>query len=176
MEQQRPGWAKVVGILMIVFGAFGLLSSSQLIFTHKIMEMQQGMFESLGEIEGEEIDPADEAAMEMMEKMVDTPAWFETFCVAAGVLGIIIFAFVIFSGVQLLLVKKSAIKFFYGAVIAAVSFCLLKAFAGAMGGMMTAMMVMGGSVFGFIVYIILGIVVVNADKSAFLDQEDAPLH
>lgn len=171
-EMTRPTWATVVGIMGIIIGCFGLLGGAQLMVTPQMMEMQQEMWSSMqSSIESQSttnsqtIPPTE--MLNMMKKMWDVPDWFDTYCLFAGIVVLIVSGFYIFASIRLLQTKQNAINLFYWAVGLSIGFAIVKA-AVAMSAMsyMGMSMMMGG-MFGIVIHVVLMIVVITGNKEAF---------
>ncbi len=163
---QKPTWAKVVGIIGIILGCFGLLGAGQTIMMPKMIEMQKEMMPQMQEMLEKQYGTSQEA-MNIMQKMWDTPEWFGTWCIISGIIALIIAGFYIYASIGLFQIKKSAIKMFYLAAGISIGFTILKGLI-----TMAAMSFMGisvliGGAFGIVFNIILLIVVANRDKQAF---------
>jgi len=106
--------------------------------------------------------------MNMMQKIWDTPEWFDSWCIISGIMALIIAGFYIFASIGILQIKKSSVKMFYLAAGISIGFSILKGLIA-----MTAMPFMGifvliGGSFGVIINIILLIVVAKGDKRVFI--------
>ena len=176
----RPAWATVVGIIGIILGCFGILGGGQTMMTPRMMEMQKEMQEEMftamqeaaekqGTANAQEAPPKEMFAF--MERMLETPDWYGTFCVVAGIVAVCVSGFYIFASIQLLQTKPTAIRLFYAAIGLAIGLAIVKA-VGAMATMtfMAMSMAMGG-VFGLVINVVLLIVVITGNKEAFAVQQ-----
>jgi len=109
---KKPTWIKVVGIMGIILGCFGLFGAGSTIMTPKMMEIQKEMMPQMREMM-ESQQGSSEATMALMEKMWDVPEWFGTWCLVSGIIALLIAGYYIFACVNLLRIKKTAITMFY---------------------------------------------------------------
>jgi len=173
LAPKKPSWPKVVGILGIIFGAFGVIGGAQLIATPSMMDFQKGMMSNMEKLaEREQFNrrdsgPPPKEVFEMFNKIFDTPEWFDTWCRVGGALAMIISGFYIFAAIRLLQIKSGAVGLFYSAAGAAIVLALVKvAVAVSLGSLMSIGMMMGGIV-GGIADIVLFIVVASGSKEMF---------
>jgi len=177
---QRPTWATVVGIIGIILGCFGILGSAQFAMMPRMMEMQKEMQEEMftamqeaaekqGTANAQEAPPKE--MLEFMERMMETPEWFESYCVVAGIVGVCVSGFYIFASIRLLQTKPTAVRLLYGAIGLAIGLAIVKA-AAAMATMsfVGISMAMGG-LFGLVINVVLLIVVITGNKEAFAAQQ-----
>lgn len=164
---QKPTWAKVIGIIGIILGCFGLLGAGQTIVMPKMIEMQKKMMPQMQEMLEKQHGSSQEA-LNMMQKMWNTPEWFDTWCVISGIIAFIIAGFYIYASIGLLQIKKSAIKTFYYAVGISIGFIVIKDFVAMVAMSYMGMSILIGGAFGVVINTILLIVVANGDKQAFV--------
>ncbi len=167
---KRPTWATVIGIIGIILGLVGLLSSANTIVMPQILEFQKEMITEMQKnIEENEAPP--EEAMNMFNKIWNMPGWFKTWSVVAGIIGLIISGFYIFASIGLLQVKKSAIKMFYWVVGICIGFTFLKGVIAVSALSFIGISLMVGGLIGIVIDVILLIVVATGDKQAFFAKE-----
>jgi hypothetical protein len=171
---KKPTWAKVVGVIGIILGCFGLLGASQTIIMPKTIEMQKTMMPQMQErmqksIESQNLSPEQvQQTMRMMQEMwQDTPEWFNTWCIVSGIIALLIAVFYIYVSIGILRVQTSAIKMFYIAAGISICFAIIKGLVAMKALSFIGMSIMGGGIFGIIINIILLIVVAKGDKQAF---------
>jgi len=160
----------------IIFGILGILGGGQLIMMPKMMEMQREMFLSVKEsIENQEVTNPQQIfpkkMFETMKKMLDTPDWFDTYCIIAGIVAFFVSGFYVFASIQLLQTKPTAIKIFYSAVSLTIGFSILKSIVAMVAMSFMGMAMMMGGTFGIVINVVLLIVVATGNKEAFILQE-----
>jgi hypothetical protein len=176
---KRPTWATVVGIIGIVMGCFGILGGGQLMIMPKMMEMQKGMWTAMQESMEKQVaaDPRQAPPKEMFkvfEKMWDVPEWFGTWCVAAGLIALLISGFYLFASIRLLQVKPTAVRLFYCAAGLSIGFALLKVVVALAATSFMGMTMMFGGMLGLIINVVLLIVVATGNKEPFRVAETQP--
>ncbi len=186
----RPTWVTVVGVLGIIFGCLGILGGGQEMLLPKLMEMQQAMFSEISsqlEQEVEEqgadgnsstspdqrpIGQADAALafgmLKSMQGLWEFPDWFALWSVFSGTLKMLVSALYLLASIWLLQLRPVSIPLFYWAAGSSIALGVLKGvvLVSAMSFMGAALMV--GGIFGVVIDIVLLIVVVTGDKTAFL--------
>ena len=188
---KRPTWATVVGVLGIIFGAFGILGGGQEILFPKMIEMQKEMFAKFEEVHRQqELERASEATEEdnesrsdvvefpfemfkSMESMWDLPSWYGPWSAFTGSTKAILSALYLLSAIWILLMNPLSIKLFYWAAGLSILLCIVKGVVGVFGtgSFMVVAMSLGGS-FGALIDVVLIIVVATADKTAFYGSGD----
>ncbi|MHC4253853.1 MAG: hypothetical protein ACYS9X_32470 [Planctomycetota bacterium] len=174
---QRPTWVTIVGVMGIVLGCLGVIGGGQTMIMPKMLEMQKkmmsGMQESLEKQQStrpQAMPP--KAVFKMMEDMWDVPEWFGTYCIAAGVVGLLVSGFLVFACIQLLQTKPTAIGLMYLALGLDVSFAALRGVVAVSTMSFMGMAMMMGGMFGGVISAVLLIVVATSDKEAFAPRED----
>jgi hypothetical protein len=172
----RPGWATVVGIIGIILGCFGILGGGQTMLMPRMMEMQKGMFTAMQEAaEKEGATNAQEAppkeVFAFMEQMWETPDWFDTYCVVAGIVGVCVSGFYIFASIRLLQIKPTAVRLLYGAIGLAIGLAIVKAVAAMATMSFVGMSMAMGGMFGLVINVVLLVVVITGNKEAFAVQQ-----
>lgn len=172
----KPTWVKVVGILMIIFGVFGILGAGQNIYSPEMKKMQQNMMESFDKM-AETRDDMPGEALEGFRQMIETPEWFDTWMVVSGILGVLINGLYIFSAIWLLSLKPSAVKWAYYALGISIGFALIRAIVTASANSIMVGFALFPIIVGLIIDLILLVVVIGADKDPFEseDGEIAPI-
>jgi hypothetical protein len=175
----RPAWATVIGIIGIILGCFGILGGGQFMMMPKMMEMQKEMQDEMftamqkaaekqGTANAQEAPPKE--VFEFMERMWETPEWFGTYCVVAGIVGVCVAGFYIFASIRLLQAKSTAIGLFYSAIGLAIAFAILKTVMAMATMSFVGMSMAMGGIFGLVINVVLLIVVITGDKEAFVAQ------
>jgi len=191
---KKPSWPKVVGILGIIFGAFGVIGGAQLIAMPNIMDFQKGMMSNMERSFAEhrssrrdtemfpyprdsEMSPdrrdteaSPEGLFTMFNAMWDTPEWFDTWCRVGGTLAVLISGFYIIAAIRLLQIKPGAVGLFYSAAGLAIVLVLVKVGVGVYLGSLMSMGVVMNGVIGGIADIVLFIVVASGSKEMFARQ------
>ncbi len=167
---KRPTWVTVVGVCGIVLGCFGLLGSVQAMMMPTVMEFQKEIFAGLQEEMGRQQEGG-EKVFEALNKMWDVPEWFNTWSVAAGVIGLFVSGFYIIASIFLLQIKRSSIQLFYTALSICICFALVKGIVAVSAMTIMGMSMMVWSVLGLIINIILLAVVATSDKKVFSGPE-----
>ena len=170
---RKPSWPKVVGILGIIFGAFGVIGGAQLIATPSIMDFQKGMMSNMEKfaekqrVNRRDAGPPPEEVFKVVKQMWDTPEWFSTWCAIGGSLAMVISGFYIFAAIRILQIKPGAVGLFYSAAGLAIALAMVKvAVAVSMGSLMSISMMTGG-IIGGVIDIVLFIVVASGSKEMF---------
>ena len=198
VPQPGPGksnWPKVVGILGIIFGAFGVIGGAQLIMAPSTMDFQKRMMSNMEKSFDEhrssprdsevfpdrrdneafpdrrDTEASPKGLFTMFNAMFDTPEWFDTWCRVGGTLAVIISGFYIFAAIRLLQIKPGAVELFYSAAGLAIVLALVKvAVAVSLGSFMGIGLIMNG-ILGGIADLILFIVVATGSKEMFATQK-----
>lgn len=185
---KKPRWAKIVGILGIIFGCLGILSGGQEIFMSQMMKIQKEMFTEMHKRSTEKqvntspeaYEPSQEQkkappdfspeVFKSMEKMWEVPDWFDSFSIFAGIAKALISALYLLASIWLLQIKPISIRLFYWAAGLSIGLSVLKGAVMLSALSFMGMAIMFGSVFGALIDIILIIVVVTGNKEAFQHQ------
>ncbi len=176
---KRPTWATVVGIIGIIMGGFGILGGGQLMIMPKMMEMQKEIWSAVQEsIEKQEAtSPQQVPPKEMFqafEKMWDAPEWFGTWCVAAGLIALLVSGFYLFASIHILQVKRTAVRLFYCAASLSIAFTLVKAVVALGATSFIGMSMMFGGILSLVINVVLLVVVATGNKDAFGIREPQP--
>ncbi|MEJ2156412.1 MAG: hypothetical protein P8X96_13825 [Desulfobacteraceae bacterium] len=179
---KRPTWATVVSILGIIISLFGMLGAGQDILMPKMMELQKQIFTQMEEMqkrqarrEGADKAP-DEAFSRMvqsMQKMWEAPEHFGTWSVVTGILKLLVSGFGLFAYICLLQKKPYSVKLVYWALGLGIAVAALKGTVMLSSMSLMAVAMMFGSVFGLVINIVLLIVVIMGDKSAYYQTQSA---
>lgn len=172
---ERPSWATIAGILLIVFGVFGLLAGGQLLIMPTVLEFQKEMFSGMEEAFAEQAakDPGKappKAMMDMMETMWDMPPWFASFSVGMGLLSLLGMGYYIFAGIRMLQVVPTSIQHAYQALGLAIGLGAVKTIGGIVSMSFMSMGLVMGGLFGLVIDTVLLAVIVTGDKSAYAEE------
>ncbi len=163
---KKPGWVNWIGIIGIIWGVLGLLGAGQTLLMPKLMAMQQEMMPQIQKTL-ETSGQSTSQSMDMLSQMMDHPDWFGTWCVAVGIIALVISAFYIYASILLLQLKKSAIRLFYIAIGLSVSFIILRALVTISAMPLWGMSYLMYGVIGLVIQGIVIFVVLRGDKQAF---------
>ncbi|MBK7130060.1 MAG: hypothetical protein IPH66_11950 [Crocinitomicaceae bacterium] len=111
MQKQAPGWGKAIGILMIIFGSFGVFIQIYKIIIPSMLKLQNRMMHSFSSMDmNGEPNPFRESqeVFDELLYMSDTQA---NVMMVSGILGFILCVFYIVGGVKLLKPKPAHYKF-----------------------------------------------------------------
>jgi hypothetical protein len=182
---KRPKWATIVGILAIIFGCLGVLTGGQQVMMPKIIKMQKEMFTEFSKnIEKHQAEPSSSDnnindqtknseepvspdISKYFDKMFDLPPWFGKWSLISGVLKSLVSALYLFAGIWLLLMKQNSIRLFYFAAGVSIALSIVELVVYFSTSSFMIMAVGFGNAFGLLIDIVLIIVVVTGDKSAF---------
>ncbi|MEP4533999.1 MAG: hypothetical protein ABJ004_13000 [Cyclobacteriaceae bacterium] len=173
---KTPTWAIVVGIFLMLFGGCSVSKSIQAINMPDMIEMQTKMMEKMTQssdsLSNNSINEQTEVFQGMAEGMQEMFAMSEftkTWTVRFGYLGIVVAIIYVFSGIFLMVRRDFSIKLAYGALILSMVFSAIQSLvlaSDSSGGYISKAAGFGNS-FGIILDLILLVVIVAMDKSAF---------
>ncbi len=178
-KSRTPTWVTIVGVLLIVFGALGILHGAQQMVMPQMVEMQKVLIGEMSEFvikqsreEGYQASP-DEEPLDTeniygaFDELMNFPEWFKTWSPAIGAVSLLVAGFYLFAGVLMLMTKPIAIRLCY----AAISFSILWAIAlSVIFSMSESTMLVAqlpGNVISIVIDIVLLIVVLSANKDVF---------
>ncbi len=182
---KRPKWVTIVGILAIIFGCLGVLAGGQQLMMPKMLKMQKEMFTEFSKnIEKHQAEtsssedniddqtknleePALPDISKSFDKMFDVPPWFEKWSLISGVLKSLVSALYLFAGIWLLLMKLNSVKLFYCAAGISIALNIVEIIVAFSASSFMIMAAGAGDAFGLLIDVVLIIVVVTGDKSAF---------
>ena len=135
-----------------------------------IMEFQKEISSGIQK-EMEKQQKGGEEVFEVFNKMWDVPEWFNTWSIAAGVIGLFVSGFYIIASIFLLQIKRASIQLFYTALGICICFALVKGIVAVSAMTIIGMSMMVWSVLGLIINIVLLTVVATSDKKVFSGAE-----
>lgn len=183
---KTPTWAIVIGIYLMLFGGCSVTKNIQSINMPEILEMQKGMMEnmagsstanssdSLSTLSNADSTNAQNTEVfknmaEGMQEMFAMSEFTKTWTVRFGYIGLFVSIIYILSGVFLLIKKNFSIKLVYTALITSIVFSGIQSLvlASDSTGGFIAKSAGFGNMFGIIIDIILIVVIISMDKSAY---------
>lgn len=162
----KPTWVKVIGILAIVFGCLGILGSMNMIVMPKIMQFQASLFESI-EKEARHDPQFPSEMMKVLKEFWDMPPWMQTWAIVFGCVWIVVNVFYLLSGIMLLQMKPYSVRLIIFALGLKMLVGVVQGVTAVSDGSLIGFMFMAGSIFGFVIDLVLLIVVLISDKRAF---------
>jgi cellulose synthase/poly-beta-1,6-N-acetylglucosamine synthase-like glycosyltransferase len=187
MKTTRPDWVSAVGVIAIIFAVFGLLGGVQSMVTPRILAFQRNLFDDL-DVSGEEfLSELEKSAggegpphlffsmfggmFRYLHRLLNPPAWYAAWLVWGGALKILTSGFYLLAALLLLNLKPPSIPLFYAAgsarILLGIAERMLALRAMALPGML--MLFSGFAAIGVVVDIVLLVVVIAGDKSAFIE-------
>jgi len=191
---KTPTWAIVIGICLILFGGCSVTKNIQSINMPEMLEMQQNMMENMTSPTTTNSSTTTSSDSLLTESNVDTTYiqsdemfkiinegmhgmfaisdFTKTWTVRFGYIGLLVSIIYILSGVFLLIKKKFSINLVYAALIISIVFSGIESLvlaSDSTAGLLTKFAGFG-NIFGIIIDIILIVVVVAMDKSAYNDN------
>lgn len=159
----KPTWVTVVGVLAIIFGITGLLSSLQFVVMPFMIDMQRSVMETM---EGIDHD-APEEVFEMYDKMMAMPEWFKSVSIIIGIIGMVIAGFYLYSAIMFITVKYNAAGKMTLALFLMIMYALVKITAGLMAGSFLAIMISISAGVSIVIDLVLLIIISASDKTIF---------
>ena len=159
----RPTWVMVIGILMIIFGVFGIFGSGQLMFMPKFMEFQKNLIAPALE-EAKHKDPQAEKILEEFEKIMNMSDSTKQTIVIMGIFSLFITGFYLLAGIFMLQMKKNFVKIAYWAIGLSMTFTLFQTFLAMSSDSVFFMFMMIGGIFSITIDVVLLIVIILNDK------------
>jgi hypothetical protein len=187
---EKAKWVPIVAVLGIIMGSFGIFGGIQYISMPQIMKFQKEMLPEMMKnipakmekkqaemkekirkagVTGTAADNYNEKFADnykkMMDKFMNFPEWYNTFCYIAGAIGILIGAFYLIASIMMMQWKMSGLKMFYAAVVISIVFLIARGVGIAMAmPNMFAISAVGSSLFSLIFNIVLLTVAANGSK------------
>ena len=163
---KRPTWVTIVGVLIIIFGVFGIFGSGQLIFMPTMMEFQKDLLNSALERAADK-EPDAEEILNAIQEMYNMDEATKVTLTVMGIVSLVLCAFYLFSGIALIQMKKYAVKLTYWALGLSLGFALVQAMIAVSVGSLFAMFMIIGGTISFTIDMVLLIVVILNDKAEF---------
>ncbi|MBS1625445.1 MAG: hypothetical protein JST83_15570 [Bacteroidetes bacterium] len=190
---KTPTWAYIVGILMMLLGGCNTLKNIQLVLTPTIMENQKAMMKSFTSTASAKADTvreshgdssviviqktqspfANKEMSQTMEKIFFMSDFQKKWVVRLGCIGFIPALIYILAGLFFVMRKWFAVKVAYLALVLATCFSIARTLIlshDASTGFL-AMSAEFGTLFGIMIDVILLIVIIASDKSAYRKAE-----
>ncbi len=178
-EQVKPTWVMVVGIMMIVFGALGVLGGLQDIIFPSVFDMsqeEQEAFKQLreNELSGENLEGEQLAneILESVEEVLDFPEWYSTWLQVSGSVNILISIFYLLVGVWLITIKPFAIRAVHFIMPLSIIWAIVQAIVVIRMDNLIMLGQVPGSVMSILIDIGLWITVMVCDKKVFRPSEN----
>lgn len=164
---ERPGWAKVVGVIGAIVGAVGVFGSAQSLFMPKMIEMQREMMQQMKE----SAKQSDQGTFpEFPEQFFDYPGWFEEWSLVNGVVGVGLSAGCLLASIFLLTLRPGAPRLFILFSGLSLFWHGIRIVAGSLVANVMAWSLLPAAIFGIVVHAILLAVVLNSDRRAYASQ------
>lgn len=138
---EKPTWVTVIGVIMIIIGAFGILNAGQKMFLPYMVDMQRQIMHEIGKMplaplqqnvqtgqpesqqervnreQAERNQKQFEAIFsqitDSIEKMLKLPDWYKDWASTFGIISILVSAFYLFAGIIMLTMKPYALRVLY---------------------------------------------------------------
>ncbi|MGA3117904.1 MAG: hypothetical protein ABSF90_26155 [Syntrophobacteraceae bacterium] len=173
---KRPTWVTVAGVMGIVFGVFGLISSSQTLLIPKIFQMQKEMISGMEK--SFQNQPEKQRGFEEFKSMTDkmfgeAKPWSSSVFVSIGIIGILINSIYIFTSISLILLKKFAIRMFYITMVLSIAFAIVRMASALMVQTAMGWALATSPIPGLVIDIILLVIIIIGNKQAFYEKQDS---
>lgn len=184
---KRPTWATVIGILMIIFGVFGVLHGAQEMVMPSVMDMQKKIMTTIDESKVHDEDgskastDAQEADAQLQMNMMKLfsevqeefkyPEWFKSWSLVFGLISMVVGALYILSGTFLLMMKPFAIKLFYTTIGISVIWSVIQIVVYSVSTSSILLVQIPGAVGSIVIDIVLLVVVIVGNKESFAQQQ-----
>ncbi|MCK5125315.1 MAG: hypothetical protein KAR42_03575 [candidate division Zixibacteria bacterium] len=171
MNSKRPTWVTVIGVLTIIFGIFGIFGTGQIAIMPFVMDFQKDIIDHAVE-QARHDRHAPEELLKSIQDMMDYPPWFKSTSVIFGLIGMLISAFYLFAGIWFIQVKPSADKLLIYAISLSILWEIVWASIIGIGLSGFAVFMVIGTLFGFVIDMVLLAVVTMNDRSIFRKSEN----
>ncbi len=182
---RKPGWVTAVAIIAIVLSGFGVMGGIQEALTPFMLDAQRAdyeiMIEELNNIATESeqnLGPEEQQVTEMfksfagfLEKILDMPEWYLNWLILSGIISIFIHGFYLFAAIWLMQLKPYAPRFLAIALPLSIGFAITRITIAVQALDSMAMLMMAGTLVATSVEVILFIILLSKDKSAFRQFE-----
>ncbi len=182
---KKPGWVTAVGIIAIVLSGFGVMGGFQESLTPIMLEAQRAEYEmiieefnQLTEENGQHLSPEDQQVNDIiqtftqfLENILNMPEWFLNWLILSGIISMLIHGFYLFAAIWLMQLKPYAPRYLAIALPLSIAFAITRTIIAVQALDTLALLMMGGTLFAMTVEVILFIVLLSKDKSAFKQFE-----
>lgn len=181
---KKPGWVTAVGIIAIVLSGFGVMGGIQESLTPIMLDAQRAEYETIIEeftqitTENENLSQEDQQIIEMIksftkffEKILNMPEWYLNWLVVSGIISMLVHGFYLFAAIWLLQLKPYAPRYLAIALPLSIAFAITRTTIAVQALDSMAMLMMGGTLIAMSVEVILLLVLLTKDKSAFKQFE-----
>lgn len=171
MKMKSNQWPKVIGVLGILLGAIGTCSNETLLLLPKTTETQRAILQQMAPTSGASTDKKNFSSMvEQFDEMTKMESWFEKWCYIGGSIGVFTSLFYIFASIWMILLKQTAVRYFYLASAADILFSLIKGIVGLFGPSALGTMSFVQSLVGIGFVALLLIITSVSDKAIFREE------
>ncbi|VAW91784.1 hypothetical protein MNBD_GAMMA21-2790 [hydrothermal vent metagenome] len=195
--KKKPGWVTAVAIIAIVLSGFGVMGGIQEALTPFMLDAQRADYELMIEelnniaVEVEQSNnveqntdikqipgPEQQQVVDMfksfaglLEKILNMPEWYLNWLVLSGIISILIHGFYLFASIWLMQLKPYAPRYLAIALPLSIAFALVRTTIAVQALDSMALLLMGGTLIAMSVEVVLLLVLITKDKSAFKQFE-----
>jgi len=163
-----PGWGKTIGILMIIFGSFGVFIQFYKIMVPQILRMSGGMMNVMNQLPQQEDQPNIRATTAIFKEMMGMSNLQANTLIFGGVIGLIACALYIIAGAKLLKANPSNYNWGKNMLIAFLTLNVVTAILLLIDGFSVFVMaIMIYMVLGFIIDLVLFSIFISSDKTKY---------
>ncbi len=192
----KPGWVTAVAIIAMVLSGFGVMGGLQEALTPIMLDAQRTDYELMieelnniaAEIETTEAEqntdieqiPGSEAQQisnmfksiaGLLEKILNMPEWYLNWLVLSGIISMLIHGFYLFASIWLMQLKPYAPRYLAIALPLSIAFALVRTTIAVQALDTIALLLMAGTLIAMSVEVVLLLVLMTKDKSAFKQFE-----
>ena len=192
----KPGWVTAVAIIAMVLSGFGVMGGLQEALTPIMLDAQRTDYELMieelnniaAEIETTEAEqntdieqiPGSEAQQisnmfksiaRLLEKILNMPEWYLNWLVLSGIISMLIHGFYLFASIWLMQLKPYAPRYLAIALPLSIAFALVRTTIAVQALDTIALLLMAGTLIAMSVEVVLLLVLMTKDKSAFKQFE-----
>jgi hypothetical protein len=174
---KRPGWATVIGVLGIVFGALGLLRAGRIMLLPWILRLQKELLGLIAEglVTARGGAGLPEGVTRVLRLFLgDVPPWIGAWAVALGALSMVVCGFYLYASICLLSMRRGAVSLVTWAFGLSIALDVVKGIVFGATHSFIGMGIAVGCMFGAVVDGILLLVVLTSDKTAFEGGSSSP--
>lgn len=195
--KKKPGWVTAVAIIAIVLSGFGVMGGIQEALTPFMLDAQRAdyelMIEELNNIaaeveqnsgvekntdikqipgpEQQQVSDMFKSFAGLLEKILNMPEWYLSWLVLSGIISILIHGFYLFASIWLMQLKPYAPRYLAIALPLSIAFALVRTTIAVQALDSMALLLMGGTLIAMLVEVVLLLVLITKDKSAFKQFE-----